>query len=127
MATPAALVACTAPVTEPPPLVTLNVTETPVAGAPDWLVTTTVGATGTGCPAVADCVSPAPLVSVWLCGDEFVSERVPFVGHAVRRSARPETMERMRVLKATSVSGQLLMLAQYRFESESAASHPVTG
>ena len=48
-----------APVIDPPPLATANVTTTPLTPVPNASLTTTLGATGTTVPAFALCASPA--------------------------------------------------------------------
>src|SRR5579862_549279 len=80
VATPFESVVCVAPVTDPPPLVTANVTCTPETPLPYESVTVTVGFTLNRDPAGATWLSP-PLVS--FAGD-------PAVAVALNVSGLPE-------------------------------------
>ena len=64
VAIPLAFVVVVPPVTDPPPLATLNVTVAPATAAPFASVTFTDGATATFCPAIADCPSPLAIVTL---------------------------------------------------------------
>jgi hypothetical protein len=62
VATPLAFVVCVPPVTDPPPVVTENVTDAPVTRFPFASFTMTDGAIGTAVPTGAVCASPALFV-----------------------------------------------------------------
>jgi hypothetical protein len=56
VATPLAFVVAAAPVSEPPPPVTANVTATDASAFPASAITVTPGRTDTACPGAPDCV-----------------------------------------------------------------------
>src|SRR5881396_3032439 len=108
VAIPLASVVGFSPAMLPPPTPTVNVTATPATGLLNWSRTSTAGGVATAVPAVADCVSPAWIVSC---------VAAPAVPVAVNVTGLPVPMEAVSVLLPANVPRVQAVTAAIPFAS----------